>query len=136
MPREGRNTKHISHYTNGYVLKSGKTLTREDAELIGKEAGLDTARVEDDNIEYLKPEWINCSEFGGGWLIHNNPVHRPYIDENPPTPPMLQFLSSSPCDLEGLPTKSAYTINLNTLKPTKNSPIQKEIPEYILSKYR
>jgi hypothetical protein len=135
MPREGRNTHHISHYKNGYVLKSGKTLSQEDAELIGKEAGLDTTRVGDDNVEYLKPEW-KSSEYAGAWLTHNNPVYRPYIDENPPTPPMLQFLSSSTFDLEGLPTKSAYTINLNTLKPTKNSPIQKGIPECILSKYR
>jgi len=116
----------------GYTLPSGKRLTREDACLIGREAGLNTSRICDDDLDYLNPEWITCPETRDNMLIHNNPVYRPFIYEKAPLPPTLQFYTSSP----GLIPKSSYTINLKTLKPTSSSPNKNEIPEYILSKYK
>lgn len=123
MPRPGRNTTVLSK-NEVYLLKSGKMLTRELADLIGKEAGLDTSRRSYDS---LNEEQIDDLEFGGKRLIHKNPIYAPYIDNNEPYPPMLMFFSSSPSEL-----RSVYTINLNTLKPTVNSLIKAKIPDCIL----
>jgi hypothetical protein len=120
MPREGRNTFALT--ANGYVLPSGKILTREDALLIGENAGLKNSRVGD--TVYLKQE---CPVTGDMMVVEQNPIYRPFIDENNPLPPMLQFFTGI--------CKSSYTINLNTFKPTCNSPIQKGVPEYIRLKY-
>jgi hypothetical protein len=111
----------------GFTLPSGKVLTREDAELIGKLAGLDTSRKSDDD-ETLNVEKVPDNE-GGYNVVHRNPVYRPYIYKKLPLPPMLVFISSSPGNA------SSYTINLNTLKPTGSSKIQKELPASIRSRY-
>jgi len=119
---------HISEFEGGYPLKSGKRLTREDAEIIGREAGLDTSRKSSDD-ESLNIEKVSDGE-GGYTVVHNNSVYRPYIYEKAPLPPLLIFISSSPT------MKPRYTINLNTLKPTGNSEIQFGISEYIRLKYK
>jgi hypothetical protein len=130
MPRPDRNTLPMTNFRDGFTLKSGKKLSVEDAYLIGEEAGLLTRRKAD-HKDSSTTEWILCPVTGDRVLIQTNPIYIPYIDNNEPTPPMLQFISS--CN--GSICKSSYTINLNTLKPTANSPIKKEIPEYIRAKY-
>jgi hypothetical protein len=122
---EGRNTFALTN--DGYAIRPGIVLTREDALLIGKNAGLQTSRTGD--IVYLKEE---CPITGGIMVVEQNPIYMPYIDDNNPLPPMLQFFISCP----GAIPKSSYTINLNTFKPTYNSPIQTGVPEYIRTKYK
>ena len=111
----------------GIPLKSGKMLTREVAEEIGRAVGLDMTRKADDD-ETLGVEKVSDNK-GGYDVVHRNPIYRPYIYKKSPLPDMLVFISSSPG------SASSYTINLNTLKPTGNSKIQKEIPVSIRSKY-
>jgi len=98
----------------GFILKSGKKLMYEDAILIANHVGLNTDHSTKFEYEYIE----DCT-------VCKNPVYTPHIDSNEPLPPMLQFLRS-----DGIP-RSEYTINLNTLEPTRNSPIKKAIPEYI-----
>ena len=120
---------HISQFPEGYILPSGKRLTREDAEIIGRAAGLNMTHVSADDEDYLKPEWIPDGN-GGHSIVHTNPVHRPYIYEKSPLPPTLQFYRSD----AGLGLFSSYTINLKTLEPTSRSPNQNRLPEDIRSK--
>jgi hypothetical protein len=125
MPKEGRNTFALT--ADGYTLKPGIVLSYEDAVLIGENAGLGSSRT--GGIVYSKEE---CPVTGDMMVVEQNPIYRPFIDENKPLPPMLQFFTSSP----GVIPKSGYTINLKTLKPTRNSQLQTEIPEYIRAKYQ
>jgi len=142
MPAVGRNTHPLSYFEGGYLLKSGKMLTREDANLIASEAGLNTDHSLDKQYERI-PEYSDSGKICGSYIKQHNPVYTPYIDHNEPLPPMLQFFSSQIISnkflsdlISGGSAKpecegSSYTINLNTLKPTRNSPLQKEIPEHI-----
>jgi len=137
MPALGRNTFPLT--ADGYVLPSGKTLTREDARLIGDSAGLQCSIPDDHPDWMLHPstgERVFMSSHikidhpdGGTVTVERFPVYRPFIDENKPLPPMLQFFTT------GLKPTSSYTINLNTWRPTRNSPIQTCIPKHIRSKY-
>jgi len=120
---------------SSYILPNGKELTREDALLIGYEAGLNTRPTSDNDYDYLEAEMISDAN-GGSYLVHHNPVYRPYVYEKEPLPPMLVFLCSSIHDIQGnVNMSSSYTINLKTLKPTAKSMIQNAIPEYIRSRY-
>lgn len=131
MYKEPLGILQLDVFEGGYMLKSGKKLTVEDVRIIGKEAGLDT----DTGVERKKgwvTEYDEDGEICGGYLKHFNPLYQAYISIKKPLPPMLIFLSSDCANYAA--TRSAYTINLNTLQPTRNSPIQKAIPEYIEAK--
>jgi hypothetical protein len=133
MPASGRNTHRISEFEGGYLLNSGKRLTREIAEEIGRGAGL--------NMNFVPHEDRNAKKVdldSGIGFAETNPFYSAYIDENPPKPPMLQFFSSCVnTDVETFGAmRSRYTINLNTLKPTGPSPIQTQLSEAVLAKLK
>jgi hypothetical protein len=141
MPEVGRNTFPLT--ADGYVLPSGKTLTLEDARLIGDSAGLPCS-IPDDHPGWFivpttgkrgfRPTLVKVYHYDDNGLatdselVETNPIYRPYIIDKKPLPPLLAFLSH--CD-----PKSSYTINLNLWKPTSNSKIQTYIPKHIRSKY-
>ena len=130
MPVLGIKTKHVYEYEGGYPLKNGKNLTKEIAREIGIAMGLPPASG---NISYdSDAKMVPCdADYPNGdkYRKDTNPYYTPYIHIDSPLPPMLVFLCSCPFDKKPM---SSYTINLNTLKPTKNSPIQKLLPDYII----
>uniref|UniRef100_A0A6C0DK16 Uncharacterized protein n=1 Tax=viral metagenome TaxID=1070528 RepID=A0A6C0DK16_9ZZZZ len=121
MPIPSNNTAPL----NTFRLESGKTLTREIATKIGIDVGLNPA-TGDINIDIASRRIV---EEGGSYIEKVNPYYTPYICENKPLPPMLQFFTS--CNSKS--PHSSYTINLNTLRPTKNSPIQTELSREIIN---
>jgi hypothetical protein len=121
MPLPDNNTTPL----NTFMLKSGKTVTREIATKIGIAVGLNPA-TGDINIDLASRRIV---EEGGSYIEKVNPYYTPYICENKPLPPMLLFFNSC----RSKPPCSYYTINLNTLRPTKNSSIQTELPREIIN---
>ena len=119
-----RNPRRISEFEGGYPLPSGKSLTEEIAKKIGREAGLNVDNWESLQIEKI-PEYNESGECCGHDIKFSNPTYIPFIDTKEPLPPMLQFIPNTPYG-------SAYTINLNNLKPTRNSPNQTTISNEIL----
>lgn len=119
---------------SSYTLPSGKELTRQIAQEIGLNAGLDTTWREEAERE---PETITITEDGEmveRYRTEKKPVYRPFIIDVAPKPPMLLFISTSHNDISGNPTqKSAYTINLKSLYPTSASPLKTFIPMHIRS---
>lgn len=133
MPASGRNTNPLSTFKGGYVLPNGKRLTKEIADEIGRDVGLDMTP------KPIEEREIRAIDMGDGvGYAERNPFYTAYIDENDPLPPMLQIFSSCVVSdvLEFGRMSSRYTINLRTLKPTKGSPIQTPLSETILSRLR
>ena len=121
MPKPDNNTKPL----DTFILRSGKTLTRDIARRIGISVGLHPA-TGDINIDLASRRIV---EEWGSYFEQINPYYTPHICENPPLPPMLLFFTSC----HSKPPSSSYTINLNTLIPTKNSPIQTYLPRDIIN---
>lgn len=121
MPRPDNNMKPLTTF----ILKSGKTLTKDIARRIGIDVGLNPATGVI-NIDFASRRIV---EEGESYIEQINPYYTTHICENPPAPPMLLFLIS--CNSK--PPRSYYTINLNTLTPTKNSPIQTHLSRDIIN---
>ena len=107
-----------------------------DGILINREEAIRFAAADgvtfDENLSNEELRTVLLSYYGRGMRANLHPYYNAWIDHNLPTPPMLQFLNHCPSKGQ----YSAYTINLNTLRPTKNSPIQIEIPEDIKAMLR
>jgi hypothetical protein len=103
-----------------YMLSDDEFINKADAIKIIKFDGVSI----DETMSDEEMDTFLCHYFGGSCRVMLNPYYVPMICHSPPRPPMLLFVLS--CASKGL--NSHYTINLNSLWPTGNSPIQTELP--------
>lgn len=128
MNHKDSNIKRLRDFEGGYILPSGKLLTVEIANDIGKSVGLQppTGNYEIDNNR------VKIEDELGSYYGLVIPQFIPHIIHNNPKPPMLLFLNRDVASLNMCP----YVINLNTMRPTAPSKIQSPISGEILSRLK
>jgi hypothetical protein len=111
-----------------YVLPDGELLNKEQAIKFAAAEGV----TFDETLSSEELEAALLSYYGEACKAMLRPYYIPMICHSPPRPPMLIF--SLNCSARS--RNSEYTINLNSLWPTGNSPIQTEVPYKIKAMLR
>ena len=109
-----------------YVLPDGELLNKEEAILFARGHPLSSSEgaTIDETLSGEDLDTALIYYYGESCRVKLHPYYVPMICHSPPRPPMLIFLLSC----VSRPRNSEYTINLNSLWPTGNSPIKTEIP--------